>query len=297
MNERIVGKITGQQKGYQIIVIVGMHGNEPAGLMASQKVLRYIEENNIPVAGNITVLKGNMKALEKNVRYIDKDLNRMWTDEFITKQNPEIYEEKELKELNACIEKICAGDYQNCVILDFHSFSTESGAFAIPADNSRSVLIAKQFGLPFIEKLTSDLSETAIQYFANKGASAVVFEGGQHEAEDTVYNIEAAAFVALNYLQVIDNQSISKIETYKQRLKKLANGSPTHYELAYIHRIKPKGNFFMNPGYINFDKIKKNELLAFEDNTQITAKKAGFILMPLYQKKGNNGFYVVREVK
>ena len=53
----------------------------------------------------------------------------------------------------------------------------------------------------------------------------------------------------------------------------------------------------MKKGFKNFDPIKKGDVLA-EDNTGlILAKMDGLILMPLYQSKGSDGFYVVRPVE
>ncbi len=296
---RIIEEIKGEEDGKEVIIIAGMHGNELAGLRAVENITAFIKENNIAVKGNITALKGNIKAINKESRYIDVDLNRLWTDDYINSNGTysNWHEISELKELNAEIEKRCKGNYKNCVILDFHSFTADSGIFAIPADSPESVELAKQYQVQFIEQLTSNLKETAIQYFAFKGVTAVVFEGGQHYAPETQENIETAAFIALNYLGSVDKKDIPNFDIRKQKLKDKAGDLPTHYKLAYIHRIPQGADFKMNPGYVNFQNIKKGEILAYQDNEAIRANTDGSMLMPLYQKQGSNGFYIIKEFK
>ncbi len=299
MENRIIAKIEGEKKGYEIILISGMHGNEMAGVTGVEKVINFIKKNKISVSGNITALRGNLGALNKDIRYIDMDLNRMWTNEYInnTDKKLNIYELKELKELSSAIDNICLGNFNNCVIIDFHSFSSQSGIFTIPANNQKSIKLAEAFQVQFVEKLTSDLKETAIQYYAFKGATALVFEGGQHYAEETEGNIMAAIYMALNHLKCVDKNDIPEFENHKERLRSKALKLPKHYELSYIHRIKNGNDFKMNQGYINFQEIKKDEILAYENQKPILSECNGRILMPLYQKKGNNGFYVIQEFK
>ena len=52
----------------------------------------------------------------------------------------------------------------------------------------------------------------------------------------------------------------------------------------------------MNPGYSNFQKIKEGEVLAKDKHGEIVSHTDGMILMPLYQKKGEDGFFIIREV-
>ncbi len=295
--ERVIDKINGEEQGREHIIICGIHGNELAGVRAIQNVMSFIRDNNVPIKGNITALNGNIEAIKKEVRFVDKDLNRLWTEDYISRKKSyeNIHEIKELKELNSEIENICSGDYKNCVILDFHSFTADSGIFAIPADNEKSVELAKVFQVQFVEKLTSNLKETLIQYFAFKGATAVVFEGGQHFAKDTQKNIEAGAYLALTYLGAINKDYIPNYEYYKKMLQTKALDLPKHFKLSYIHRIKNGNIFKMNPGYVNFQRIKKGEVLATENGKNICSQFDGTMLMPLYQKQGTNGFYIIQE--
>jgi succinylglutamate desuccinylase len=53
----------------------------------------------------------------------------------------------------------------------------------------------------------------------------------------------------------------------------------------------------MQPGYKNFQPIKKGELLAQQNGKPIYSEWDAYIFMPLYQKQGNDGFFVVTEAQ
>jgi len=52
----------------------------------------------------------------------------------------------------------------------------------------------------------------------------------------------------------------------------------------------------MNPDYKNFQPISKGEILASDNDLNVSAPDDGLILMPLYQKRGDDGFFLIREV-
>ncbi|HEX6279927.1 MAG TPA: hypothetical protein VFZ49_07910, partial [Pyrinomonadaceae bacterium] len=50
------------------------------------------------------------------------------------------------------------------------------------------------------------------------------------------------------------------------------------------------------PGYENFDPVARDQVLACDRNGIIRSPRKGLILMPLYQSKGEDGFFIGREV-
>jgi succinylglutamate desuccinylase len=52
----------------------------------------------------------------------------------------------------------------------------------------------------------------------------------------------------------------------------------------------------MEPGFSNFQPVKRGQLLARDRHGDIRAPEAGLILMPLYQSQGTDGFFLAREV-
>ncbi len=76
--ERVIGTIDGNSDGRQVVFFAGIHGNEPAGIVALKRVINRIKEAGIPFHGKLWALEGNLPALQANKRFIDKDLNRIW---------------------------------------------------------------------------------------------------------------------------------------------------------------------------------------------------------------------------
>ena len=66
-----------------------------------------------------------------------------------------------------------------------------------------------------------------------------------------------------------------------------------HYTVKYIHKIKVDDEFLMNPNMHNFEKIKKGQVIAHNKMKPIKAPFDGYLLMPLYQSKGTEGFYLI----
>ena len=52
----------------------------------------------------------------------------------------------------------------------------------------------------------------------------------------------------------------------------------------------------MKPGFVNFEKISKGEIVATNKDGEIRSPKSGYIFMPLYQKLGDEGFFVVKRI-
>ena len=103
---------TGQTSGKHILILGAVPGNETAGTLAQQKIIRQIElgELNI-ISGSVTFVPiVNEAAYNQNCRYIDTNLNRV----IKFHQAPQNNEEKIANELIKLID--------NCdVMLDLHS--------------------------------------------------------------------------------------------------------------------------------------------------------------------------------
>ena len=53
----------------------------------------------------------------------------------------------------------------------------------------------------------------------------------------------------------------------------------------------------MLPGYVSFQPITESDVLAKDARGDVRPPEAGRILMPLYQRQGDDGFFVVREFR
>ncbi len=92
----------------------------------------------------------------------------------------------------------------------------------------------------------------------------------------------------------IINFSTEFIRENRKILSQAALNLPKLTEFAYKHTLKPDDDFEMLPGFNNFDKIFKVQQLANDKNGPIYASIDGYILMPLYQKQGEDGFFIIQ---
>ena len=60
---REIGRVGDTAAGPTLVVVAGVHGNEPAGLHALHRVFAYLEEHHVTVRGQIVGLTGNLGAL------------------------------------------------------------------------------------------------------------------------------------------------------------------------------------------------------------------------------------------
>ena len=53
----------------------------------------------------------------------------------------------------------------------------------------------------------------------------------------------------------------------------------------------------MLPNFESFQFVKKGTPLAISDGKQLTVKRDSILFMPLYQKKGRDGYFLIRKIK
>lgn len=291
-HNRYIGTAGEPGKGPSLIIIAGMHGNEPAGIHATKFLFDFITNNKLQVNGFIAALKGNLSALEKGVRFIDQDLNRLWTVDHLNNSNDtNIREIRELRELKTELDKIITS---SSLLLDLHTFSAQSGIFSMPSDNDLSRNSAAALGVPFVNRLSQVLPNTAVNFFAEKGISTLAFEAGNHQNQESVDNMISALFIVCASTGILNPEDIPGINTHKKHLHGTANGLPQKMELVYRYKLDDPQDFKMNPGFTNFQKITKGEKLAIHQGDPVKAPMDGYILMPLYQKIGSDGFFIVQ---
>lgn len=286
--------------GPTFIAIGSLHGNEAAGVGALQRVAERLSALDVPPRGRIVFLAGNTRALSGRVRYIDADLNRHWTAENIEKNcgsrsSGRLSEDLEQTELLALLDEVMATANDEVYALDLHSTSADGVPFATVGDTMRNREFAMKFPVTILLGIEEQLDGTLLEYINNLGAVTLGFEAGQHYAESTVDNHEALIWLGLVNSGVVDTRHVADLSVYKQRLD-LATGTKRIVEVRYRHAIRPSEHFEMGPGFLNFDKISKGQVLARDKNGAVRSDEDGLVLMPLYQKQGEDGFFIGREV-
>ncbi|MFT5908926.1 MAG: succinylglutamate desuccinylase [Paraglaciecola sp.] len=307
---RLIGRYTGPENGPLLIVFGGMHGNEPAGVQALERMFEMlkVEPDNNPkfnYKGRIVGMRGNLRAMQLQQRFIEKDLNRQFTAENIKRiqsaPDSELdSEDKEVKEILAFVDAEIA-DYQpeKVVFLDIHTTTAFGGIFGISTDQAESLRIAVELHAPVITGMMNGIRGTSLHHFCEKNygrnAIAVVFEAGQHDEGLSTNRAIAAITNCMRTIGSVEKDDVENrhddlLITYSKNLPKVA-------ELLKVHRIHSGDNFEMVPNYKNFQRIKKGDILATDKHGVIRTDIDGMILMPLYQKQGEDGFFLIKEVE
>lgn len=294
--KRLIGDFGDKNSDTLVLFIGGLHGNETSGVVALERVFEELKERNPKFKGRFVGLRGNKKALKKGKRFLKIDLNRLWSDEMIAyaiahpKENPEY---KEMAGLSKAFKKIGFENYKRKIFIDLHTTSAEDGVFVIVKDYEKSSFIVKHLHTPLLLGLENELKNTTVPYFYDKGFTAFGFEAGQIGSEEAVHNQLSTVWHSLERCGCISEDDLPIYIKNYDALFKFTDRLPSMLKMQYSHKLKGDEGFKMLPGFRNYSKVLKNDLLAHDKNGEIRAKRDGYLLMPLYQKAGNDGFFLI----
>ncbi len=298
--ERVLGHFKGELPGPTMVVVGGMHGNEPSGVQALQTLLKELQGFEDRFSGELFALAGNLRALEEGKRFIDYDLNRMWkmgADMRSLGKIPKAYEEKEMGELHKLVEDISENRKGPLVFLDLHTTSSESAPFLLCGDTLRNRDFIADIPVPKILGLDEQLNGPFLSYVNAQGHISIVFEAGQHTSPESYKNHLALLRVMLVEAGCMEKDVLCSHELNLNRLEAQAGGElQCFFEVRHRYGIRDATDFKMKPGYYNFREVEEKELLAHYRKFPVFAPLTGRIFMPLYQQQGDDGFFVVRKI-
>ena len=283
--------------GPSMIVMTGLHGNEPAGAWAAERVLARLEREGSDIHGRFVVLAGNLKALAKGVRFLDRDLNRQWTPEKVAAlENRSINdaEAEEQRELLAAIRHAVNESAGPVYFLDLHTTSAVGPPFVTVGDTLRNREFARSFPLPLVLGLEEQVDGALLEYLNNFGLITLGSEAGQHDCDDSVDRLEALLWLALRSARLLAPDAAAG-HVSAEVLREASRGVPPVIEVRYRHAINDQDSFEMLPGFDNFVPVEKDQVVARDRKGPVRAPESGLILLPLYQGKG--GFFIARPVR
>ncbi|WP_235298484.1 M14 family metallopeptidase [Portibacter marinus] len=304
--ERKIGEYIGEDRGPLVICIGGIHGNEVAGITALERVLKMLRREPIrnpefTYRGKFVAIRGNLQAIEEGKRFIDKDLNRNFLGARLNKLAfPEFAEDKEAIEIIQLVKKEIT-EYQpnKLLILDLHTTSSPGGIFTIVPEHNKSLKVALSMHAPIIRGMAKRVKGTTMQYFTSEKlgvpTKAIVFESGQHDDPNAVTLAVAAVIAALRSLGCVKDDDVES--RHDLLLKTFSEDLPALARMVMKHSVKHGDGFRMNPGYANFQRVQKGEVVATDANGDIIIPEDGYILMPLYQSQGEDGFFLLKKIE
>lgn len=297
--DRVLGKAQGTGSGPTLLCVGAMHGNEPAGMRAIQSVAQVLGGDGLLRRGTFVGLLGNRSALVRGSRFVDRDLNRAWTDARIDaltaeadppRQGEDLEQLELLVEIQRAIDEACGPVY----LLDLHTTSGPGGIFSVFGDALPHRAFASAFPIPMVLGLEELVDGTLIQFFGERGLVAVTVETGKHDAPEAVERAEAAIWIALRSLDMLEPEALQKAEAGERLLRRASEGLPRALEMRHRHAVRPQDGFVMAPGFGNFDHVSRGEVIARDHTGNIMVTERARLLMPLYQDQGDDGFFLVR---
>lgn len=286
-----------------LVVIAGLHGNEPSGVHAARRVFARLAEARPPFRGRFVAVAGNRQALALGRRFIDRDLNRNWSAEQLGRAKARIAagtgsaEDREQVELAATLDPILRQAPGKVYIVDCHSTSSQSAPFMLFADTLVNRDFASAFPLPLVLGLEEQIDGALFDHYQGYGVVTLGVEGGQHGSPEAVDNVEAVIWLALHHAGCLPTLPAEQVESCRARLRDARGAVPWILEVRYRHGIRGEDAFRMHPGYVNFQPVQRQEHLADDRHGAVRAPEDGHILMPLYQGQGDDGFFMTRPVR
>lgn len=292
-----------------LLCVPGLHGNEPSGNHAMVRVFEQFEKTGIPIRGDLVAVGGNLKALAAVVRFIDEDMNRVWQRARVlavleslrsgTESGPMVgsAELTEQVELMAAIREVVREARGPVHVLDLHTTSAESAPFTTLGDTLQNRKLARALPVPAVLGLEEQIDGAMLQYFDMLGWAGIGIEGGKHEAPESIDAHEDSVWVLLESLRMIEGRDVPDLEMRRKRLARAAANLPEVVDVRYRHAVAPEDEFVMKPGFRNFEPVTKGQHLGHDVNGPVTAPLTGLLFLPLYQKLGDDGFFIVRAVR
>jgi len=299
-HQRKLFSIQGDHDGPSIIFIAGMHGNEPSGVRAMQRLAGMIEPLKSSLKGAVHGLTGNIGAVQSGERYLDTDLNRIWSVQRVAEIRQKKFvalerDEAEQVELLQAIDEILASDSGPFYFMDLHTTSSDTIPFVVVNDSLLNRRYTRQYPLPIILGIEEYLDGPLLSYINELGYVAFGFEAGQHEDPNSIDRHLAFARLSIHLCGMLDER-LFPVREDAQLLQEASKGVTHFFEIFYRYRIAQGENFAMYPGYVNFQRISLGQQLATSEGRPIYADRNARVFMPLYQTQGSEGFFAIRRI-
>ncbi|MGB0390628.1 MAG: aspartoacylase [Salibacteraceae bacterium] len=298
---RYIGKFESDTKLPTVVFFGGIHGNEPSGVFALNEVCKHITNNSIPLNGSLYAISGNLCALPDGNRFCDIDLNRIWTRKKITdlvdlKKDASTKEDTQLLEILKEIKEIVSRAEGPIYFIDLHTTSSESCPFIPINDTMANRSFAQLFPVPTVLGIEEFLDGPLLSYINEIDHIALGFEGGQHDAKDSIKHHIGFVSLVLLYSGLINKGAIPDYQKYVKSLELASAKDKGIYEIIDRYEIKDNQKFQMKKGFRSFDAIQKKQPLAVYGQRSVNARYSGKIFMPLYQAQGEDGFFIIRSI-
>ncbi len=304
----LIGWVAGRRPGPLLLCVGGLHGNEPAGVRALTAMIDDVRARRGRMAGDFVAVMGNMAALDAGRRFMATDLNRIWTPERVLRGRQRLeggaggrggpaptLEELEMVRLLRVLDAVALRRRGPVHVLDLHTTSGRGGTFASTADLPGYRRLALAIPVPLVLGLGEHLNGTLLDYLDGLGYATTVCECGQHREPRAVARAEAAVWIAIAAAGLLPAARVPEAAHGHRLLKADSAHLPRVLRTVHRHPITPRDGYRTLPGFRNFQRIQRGDLIGIDRRGEVASPRDGRLLMPLYQRLGEDGFFVVRD--
>jgi len=294
------GRHEGEAPGPTVIVVGGMHGNEPGGLAAMDRLTDRIDRGELKLRGRLVMLTGNVEACARGVRLIDEDMNRLWTRTRIDRLRSisldacASAEEREVwslsRELDRALDEATWTPLP--VVIDLHTASAPSVPFAVARNTLDHAALFRGLPIPIIAGLEEALGGLLLGHAFDRGARTLAIETGPHESETAAEDLESVVLWILIRSGLITGGELSSVRDSFASLRERCAGIPPIVEVIHRHPVVDRERFVMEDGFRSFDRVAAQQVLAVDHGLPVRAPCRSRLLMPLYQDQGEDGFFI-----
>lgn len=299
-SSRIIDSFPAEGDKPRLVVFAGVHGNEPSGVLALQRVFEQLRTHQIPLNGQLIGVVGNVEALRREVRFVNEDLNRLFLPARIEQVKAASEEQsfETLELLNICdlVNSLEARTDDELFFVDCHTTSSASIPFiSLNEGFISSLQLAQQIPVASVVGAEKEIKGCLAEWLNQRGWTGFTYEAGQHQATSSVDNQEALIWLALRHAGCIsESQAQPYLDRAHALLQQQGMQQQAVYQLRSAYHIRDDEAFLMEPGFRNLQSVRRGERLATSDGTPVLAPEDGYLLMPLYQPQGNFGFFLVQ---
>ena len=314
----VIGWVEGRSEGPLLLCIGGVHGNEPAGVRGLEAMVRKVRERRDVLAGDFVAIVGNMPALAAGRRFMAYDLNRAWTPIQVealqsasrTESNDAVvhsiarrraqfpvHEDLEVLRVLGLLERVAARRRGPVYVLDLHTTSGNGGTFTSADDTPRHRRFAMEVPFPHVLGLDEHLEGTLLGYLNTLGYTTMLCECGQHREPRAALRAVAAVWIAIRAAGLLGEEDVPEARRAREMLRNTCAHLPRVLETVYRHPFDERDRYVTRPGFSNFQRVREGEVIGDDRHGEVVAPERGMLLMPLYQRLGEDGFFVVREVE
>lgn len=295
---RVIADLGNSNRGNTLMLVGGTHGNELMGIGAIQRVVAYLEEHDLELNGRLLAITGNMEACRLGQRYLYQDLNRMWTRENLddlhyNRLDLRHTENHELSVVYHHLKEAIDVTTGQFVLIDLHTTSSPTIPFVVTNFFPKSIEFVQPLPLPVIGGLSGFLDGTLLSYVNELGHIGMAYEAGQHQSPLALESHESFIWTMLEHTGILKDSEDARLAYHRQSLAGSSKHISGNFKIISRYRIREHENFRMLPGFENFQPVKKGEELAQNDEGSIHSPYDGYIFMPLYQSRGNDGFFLI----